>query len=229
MRRLVHELNTPLGVGTRAASILPAQMDKILATLDTQSQAAIADLVGEWRETVALLHTSLQLCVHILDGTRTSSHHPTEALPLIDLKSTLQSAVTMGLVRRPDIQVQFQIHIGQPMEVHGDLGAWHQVIGNLVANSLLHGFAQRSHGTIRIAGTVLPGQRVLVHYYDDGVGFSLQAYQRLFEDGFSTRSGTGGNGLGMSIARDLIQHKMGGRMEVHRPVKGVHISIEANC
>jgi signal transduction histidine kinase len=103
------------------------------------------------------------------------------------------------------------------------------VVGNLVANSLLHGFAGRRRGTIRISGAKLPGRRVLLHYYDDGVGFSLQAYQRLFEEGFSTRLGQGGNGLGMGIVRDLVQNKMGGRVEVQRPANGVHISIEAGC
>ena len=229
VRRLVHELNTPLGVSTMVASMLPAQIDGILATLGAQSQENMADLVGEWREATALLHSSLQLCVQILESTRTLNHDPTETLPLIDLQSTVQSAVAISLARQPDIQVQCQIHFAHPVQVHGDLSAWHQVIGNLVANSLLHGFAGRNHGAIRITGSLLPGQRVWVHYYDDGAGFSVQAYQRLFEDGFSTRLGTGGNGLGMGIARDLVHHKMGGRMEVHRPAKGVHISIEASC
>jgi signal transduction histidine kinase len=229
VRRLVHEMNTPLGVSTMVASMLPTQLDGILAALDAQSQDSVAELVSEWREATALLHSSLQLCVQILDGTRSANQTPTNALPLIDLQSTLQSAVAISLARQPDIQVQCQCQFAHPVQVHDDLGAWHQVLGNLVANSLLHGFAGRRHGAIRITGTLLPGQRVLVHYYDDGAGFSLQAFQRLFEDGFSTRLGTGGNGLGMGIARDLVQHKLGGRMEVHRPANGVHISIEACC
>jgi signal transduction histidine kinase len=229
VRRLVHELNTPLGVSTMVASMLPVQLDGLLAALDAQSQNDMADLVGEWREATALLHSSLQLCVQILNSTRTTSHAPPEEVPLIDLQSTLQSAVAISLARQPAIQVHCQINFAHPVQVHDDLGAWHQVIGNLVANSLMHGFVASGKGAIRITGTLLPGQRVLVHYYDDGAGFSLQAFQQLFEVGFSTRLGTGGTGLGMGIARDLVRHKLGGHMEVHRPAKGVHISIEACC
>ena len=227
LRRLVHELNTPLGVGVMAASMLPTQIDAVVGALDEQSRENIAALLEEWRETCGLLQSSLQLCVQVLGQTRPATGKAADTLPLIDLQSTLQSAVSISLARRPDVRVRCQMHFAHPVQLHGDLGAWHQVVGNLVTNSLMHGFAGRSHGTIRITAAVLPSRRVLVHYYDDGVGFSLQAYQRLFEEGFSTRAGQGGNGLGMGIVRDLVHHKMGGRMEVHRPAKGVHISIEA--
>jgi signal transduction histidine kinase len=229
LRRLVHELNTPLGVGVMAASMLPTQIDAVVGALDEQSRENIAALLEEWRETCSLLQSSLQLCVQVLGQTRPANGKAADTLPLIDLQSTLQSAVSISLARRPDIRVRCQMHFAHPVQVHGDLGVWHQVLGNLVANSLMHGFAGRSHGTIRITAAVLPGRRVLVHYYDDGVGFSLQAYQRLFEEGFSTRLGQGGNGLGMGIVRDLVHHTMGGRLEVHRPARGVHISIEAGC
>ena len=227
LRRLVHELNTPLGVGVMAASMLPTQIDAVVGALDEQSRENIAALLEEWRETCGLLQSSLQLCVQVLGQTRPATGKAADTLPLIDLQSTLQSAVSISLARRPDVRVRCQMHFAHPVQLHGDLGAWHQVVGNLVTNSLMHGFAGRSHGTIRITAAVLPSRRVLVHYYDDGVGFSLQAYQRLFEEGFSTRAGQGGNGLGMGIVRDLVHHKMGGRLEVHRPAKGVHISIEA--
>jgi signal transduction histidine kinase len=121
------------------------------------------------------------------------------------------------------------LHFADRLLVRCDPGVWQQVVGNLVANSLLHGFAGRNQGAIHIAGTRLPGNRVLVHYHDDGVGLDTQARARLFEDGFSTRLGTGGNGLGMGIVRDLVHNKLDGQLEVHQPVKGFHISIEASC
>jgi signal transduction histidine kinase len=230
LRRLVHELNTPVGVSAMATSMLPAQMDSIVAELDAPAQRQIAALLDEWRETVALVQSSLQLCVQILGHSgRQANAHASEALPLIDLQATLQDAVSINLARRPDLQVSCHMHFAERLQVRGDSGIWQQVLGNLVANSLVHGFEGRGHGTIQITATLLPAKRILVHYYDDGSGLDEQAYARLFEDGFSTRLGRGGNGLGMGIVRELVQHKLGGRMEVHRPAKGVHISIETPC
>jgi signal transduction histidine kinase len=208
--------------------MLPTQIENIMAALDEQSWDDVAALLIDWREAAALLQSSLQLCVQILGNSiRQTSANAPEAMPLIDLQATLQSAVSISLALRPDIKVRLQMHFARPVQVQGDPAVWQQVIGNLVANSLLHGFAGRSYGTIRITGTVLPGQRVLLHYYDDGMGLSLPARARLFEDGFSTRLGTGGNGLGMGIVRDLVQNALQGHIKVHQPARGVHISIEA--
>jgi C4-dicarboxylate-specific signal transduction histidine kinase len=145
------------------------------------------------------------------------------------LQATLKSAVLVHLARRPDLQVSCAMHFADRLQVQGDSGAWQQVIGNLVANSLLHGFDGRNQGTIQIAGTLLPGKRILVHYYDDGAGLSKEARRHLFEDGFSTRLGAGSTGLGMGIVQDLVHNKLGGRIQVHHPAKGVHISIESPC
>lgn len=228
LRRLVHELNTPVGVSTMAASMMPAQIDSLQAALDPATRARTAELLDEWRETTALVQSSLQLCVQILrNSAQTSPRETPEALPMIDLQETLQSAVSIQLARWPAKQVDCQLALGDCQQVLGDSGAWQQVVGNLVANSLLHGFDQRSQGAIRITGTRLPGNRILLHYYDDGTGFSEEARQRLFEEGFSTRLGRGGHGLGMGIVRDLVHVCMAGHMEVHHPARGVHISIEA--
>lgn len=230
LRRLVHELNTPVGVCAMAASMLPALTDCILGELDDATQQRIGPQVDEWRETVALVQSGLQLCVQVLsNSTRASAAGGTELLPLIDLHATLQQAVSINLARRPEMQVSCHMHLANPLLVHGDGGNWQQVVGNLVANSLAHGFDGRSQGTIQIAATRLPGNRLLLHYYDDGAGLSTEAHARLFEDGFSTRIGLGGHGLGMGIVQDLVHNKMGGRLEVHKPAKGVHISIEAPC
>lgn len=230
LRRLVHELNTPLGVSAMAASMLPAQMDALVDGLDTPIQQKVATQLDEWRETVDLLQSGLQLCVQVLrNSSRPMVGSDVEALPKMDLQETLQSAVTIHLARRPDLQVKCQMHFTSPLQVQGDRASWQQVVGNLVANSLLHGFAGRSHGTIRLVGATLPGNRILLHYYDDGVGLSEEAYARLFEDGFSTRLNRGGNGLGMGIVRDLVHTRLGGHLKVHRPTQGVHLSIEVPC
>lgn len=230
LRRLVHELNTPVGVAIMAASMLPAQLDAILAALDDPARNKASAPVDECREAVAMLHDSLQLCVRILgNASRAAPSAAGDAWPVIDLPATLQHAVSVALARRPDVQVQCQLQLAPGLRVRGDSGAWQQVVGNLVSNSLLHGFAGRSQGAIQIVGTLLPAQRMLVHYYDDGLGLGPEAQARLFEDGFSTRLGSGGNGLGMGIVKELVQHRMGGRIQVHTPPQGVHFSIEVPC
>jgi signal transduction histidine kinase len=187
-------------------------------------------LLDECRETAALLQSSLQLCVQILgqDLDRTLGYSA-QPLPSLNLRDALQRALRIHLARHPGLKVSCHLHFADPLQLRGDSGLWQQVVGNLVANSLLHGFEGRSHGSIQMSGTLLPGRRILVHYCDDGKGLSEEVRTRLFEDGFSTRTGRGGSGLGMGIVRDLVHNRMGGHVQVHSPAQGVHISIEAPC
>ena len=228
LRRLVHELNTPLGVSTMASSMLSAQLDGILSRLDAPTQSLLAPQVAEWRETAGLIQSSLQLCVQLLRHTaRARPGSDQEPPQQFDLHATLASAAAIHLARHPGIAVRLQLQMDEPLLVQGSRSHWQQVVGNLVSNSLLHGFQGRSQGTIHIAASLLPGQRLLLNYCDDGVGLNAQARARLFEDGFSTRHGSGGHGLGMGIVRELICNTMGGQLAVHHPAQGFHISIEA--
>jgi signal transduction histidine kinase len=230
LRRLVHELNTPVGVSSMAASMLSAHMEHIVAELGEDARKQAEGCLDEFREAVALLQSSLQLCVQILRNS--TPLPPTEGpatAPLIDLQATLRSALAMQLARYPDIQVRCVLRFAPGLQVRGDTGVWQQVVGNLVANSLLHGFAGRQEGSIHLSAALLPGNRILVHYCDDGVGLSESVRQQMFVDGFSTRLHAGSSGLGMGIARELVQHHLHGQLQVHPSARGVHISIEAAC
>lgn len=229
LRRLVHELNSPVGVAVMAASMLPAQLDGIAAGLDAQTRQQLALRLDECRETAALLQDSLQLAVRVLRQVAPAYGATPPKLPDIDLAATLRHALQVALARRPDLQVDCQLHLADGLRVAGDAGAWQQIMGNLVGNSLLHGFAGRQRGAIQVLATLLPARHLLLHYYDDGVGLSPAAQARLFEDGFSTRLGSGGSGLGMGIVKELVEQRMGGRIQVHSPAQGVHFSIEVPC
>jgi len=227
LRRLVHELSNPLGVCAMASSLMPAQVEGLLAHLSPQTDSPVQAQLQEWRETLALLQSGLQLCVQILrscQGGVTPGLEPAE----FDLRGTVHTAAALQIARKAK-PVQLHLHMEQPMLVQGDATSWHQVLTNLVGNSLLHGFDTLAQGSIHISATRLPGQRLVLHYCDDGCGLREEVRARLFEDGFSTRLGQGGHGLGMGIVQELVCQRLQGRLQVHRPARGAHFSIEATC
>ncbi|NVO06960.1 MAG: ATP-binding protein [Rhodoferax sp.] len=210
-----------------AASLLPTQIDRIAAELDSAGLNRIVPLLAEWREAATQVQSSLQQCIQILGHAAPSAPAGAAVPPLIDLQATLKSAFLTHLAHRPDLLVSCTMHFPDRLPVHGDSAVWQQVVGHLVDNSLLHGFAGRDQGAIQITGTLLPGQRVLLHYYDDGQGMGQQIHRQLRENGFSLGQGQRKNGL--AVVHDLVQHRMGGRLELHRPAKGFHLSLEATC
>jgi signal transduction histidine kinase len=57
--------------------------------------------------------------------------------------------------------------------------------------------------------------RITVH--DDGIGIPPSALPQVFAPFFTTRLAQGGSGLGLTIARNMVNAILGGRIEVASP------------
>jgi signal transduction histidine kinase len=86
-------------------------------------------------------------------------------------------------------------------------GRLHQAVGVLVDNALEHGGGAVTVSVRRSA------QHALVEVTDEGIGVPAEMVPRLFERGVS---GAGGNGIGLALARVLVETD-GGRLELRQP------------
>lgn len=108
-----------------------------------------------------------------------------------------------------------------PVEVTGDEGRLHQVVGNLLANARTHTAA----GTTVVAGVHREGEWVRLSVADDGPGIprDLQGtvFERFTRGDESRHRSAGSTGLGLSIV-DAVATAHGGRVEVEsRPGRTV--------
>jgi signal transduction histidine kinase len=122
-----------------------------------------------------------------------------------------------------DIRFELALDDGlPPLPLNAFLFEW--VIENLVKNSL--DSISQSGGTIRIEGRcVRQGQRVQLDVSDTGKGVDPSLSEEIFRPGYSTKSR--GWGLGLSLARRIVQEVHGGRIFVHetRPGRGITFRI----
>jgi len=98
---------------------------------------------------------------------------------------------------------------GEGIAVRADLDRLHQVVGNLVDNALKY-----SSGPVRVEVERRElSARILVS--DEGPGIPVAERERIFEKFYrldpDQRSGVSGTGLGLYIARELVD-RMGGRI-----------------
>jgi two-component system OmpR family sensor kinase len=97
----------------------------------------------------------------------------------------------------------------EPAVVVGDRDRLRQVVDNLLANVRAH----TPPGTdVEVGVHSIEGQAVL-RVSDTGPGFTEEALEHLFEDGFTTKRDRGGSGHGLS-ALDVFVRAAGGRIEV---------------
>lgn len=105
-----------------------------------------------------------------------------------------------------------------PMLIYGDPIRLHQVLGNLIGNSLKF----TEHGSITIGARVdneTDDKATLTFWVQDtGIGISQQQMKKLFlpfsQADASTARKYGGSGLGLSICKSLIETMMKGKIEL---------------
>jgi signal transduction histidine kinase len=122
--------------------------------------------------------------------------------------------------------VTLECSVPDGIEMHSDPGALEQVLMNLVNNAMIHGLETQTHGRIDIRAEMLSPGWVRLMVEDNGVGIAPENIQRVFDPFFSTRFGRGGSGLGLSITHRLIEHTLGGKIEIRSDLgKGTRFDI----
>lgn len=105
-----------------------------------------------------------------------------------------------------------------PMLIYGDPIRLHQVLGNLISNSLK--FTEDGSVTIgaRVDSETMDKATLTFWVKDTGIGISPEQKSKLFQPfsqaDTSTARKYGGSGLGLSICKSLIETMMKGRIEL---------------
>jgi signal transduction histidine kinase len=136
---------------------------------------------------------------------------------------------TVEYIRRRAPQVGRQVSIEgtygqtQAVALNADLFQW--AVENLLKNSL--DALDKPEGSIRVrSGTLPSGGGAFVEIEDNGRGIDKHNRRRVFKPGFSTKKR--GWGLGLTLARRIIEEYHGGRLFVQSsvPDKGTVMRIE---
>lgn len=91
-------------------------------------------------------------------------------------------------------------------------GALNQVFMNLFVNAvdaIQEKFDDESEKGKLLVETIREDDRAIIRITDNGIGMSPQVREHIFESFYSTKSQGKGNGLGMSISKDIIERHKG--------------------
>jgi signal transduction histidine kinase len=120
------------------------------------------------------------------------------------------------------VEIVEQLHPVPPVETDPELLSW--TIENLLRNamdSVLKGGQESGVIVVRTDRSPTGGARIVVE--DNGPGIPEAIQNRIFEPGFSTKKR--GWGLGLALARRIVEDYHGGRIRLHRSTPGVQTTF----
>jgi signal transduction histidine kinase len=213
---VAHEVNTPIGLGVTASTLLSDRLNEIKIAFEdkTLKSSHLKKFLNEGQENVGIIYRNLTRAADLISSfKKVAVNQSNEDTCLFNVNDLLNDVV---LTLAPDIsQTPYRIEVNCPdnLSVTSKPGPINQILINLILNSIIHGFEGREYGTVYI--TVMPlSNQLNIHYKDDGIGIDDSIKSRVFEPFTTTKRGSGGSGLGLHLVYNLVTQALGGGIEL---------------
>ena len=213
---IAHEINTPLGIGVTGSTHLKDIIVDFQSAVETGTvpQDRLTQFLDDAGQVTDLIYSNLKRAHGLIsEFKQLSVDQVNEERRQFNLRDYLSSVIHSLNPRLRTTLVTVRLEIDSDLEINSIPGVYYQVFSNLVMNSLTHGYSQGDSGTIVISAHP-EGPELILKYTDDGRGIDESVINRIYEPFVSTRSQQGGTGLGMNIVYNLINQKLGGRIDL---------------
>jgi len=207
MADIAHELRTPL-------SVIQARLEGLLDGIYPRDEAQLTQILGD-----------INLLSRLVDDLRTLAHSESGTL-LLQKESTDLAVLIHDAVETFSADAA-QRHVSVVVETPGDLPLVlvdplriRQVLTNLLANALRH---TPAGGSVTVTATA-NNEGVRITVSDTGQGIAPEELSKIF-DRFYKGPDSPGSGLGLTIARNLVEAHGGTISASSDPQRGTEIAV----
>ncbi|MBI1690852.1 HAMP domain-containing sensor histidine kinase [Methylorubrum rhodesianum] len=227
---VAHEINTPLGIALTTATLVRDETRAFqgLVAAGTLSRSRLTHFVDRVGEGTQLLCANLTRAADLVHGFKqVAVDRASDERRRFDLDVWLGEllASLQPMLRKGGHRIERDAPSGIVVDTYP--GVLAQVVTNLVANAVVHGFAGGERPgtiTVRASGT---GPLVRLEVSDDGSGIAPEHLGRIFDPFFTTARSHGSTGLGMHIVHNLVTARLQGRIAVEsEPGRGTLVRLE---
>ncbi|MDX1570722.1 MAG: ATP-binding protein, partial [Xanthomonadales bacterium] len=217
---VAHEINTPVGNGITIASHLKDRIEQIRASVPPDMSGRIAPV----EDGLGMIEANLQRTRKIVTSFKRAAVDKDRAQ-----RRTFQLSRVLNrerLLFAHPIEAgghSLKVELEDDPQLDSYPDPLFDTLGNLIQNSLVHGFEQDQQGTIRIVAS-LRGERLELIVEDDGRGIPLENRKTVF-DPFVTRHRGRHAGLGLHIVYNTVTWLLGGDVECLEKERGARFRI----
>ena len=198
-----HELRTPLNV--------------ILGY--TQILQAVTTLKNEEQKSLSKIHKNVEFIISliddILDLSRIETQNMSLSIDVFEFNEFLGYISDIAMMYKQEKGIDFKYHFDNelPTYVKGDERRLKQVLLNLLVNAFK--YTQKGHVFLQV---LRQEELILFRVEDTGIGINEESISEIFEPFHRLACQSEGFGLGLSIARHLVE-MMGGKLQVESVVE----------
>jgi signal transduction histidine kinase len=212
---VAHEVNTPIGLGITASTLLSDRLLDIKQAFEdkTLKSSHLKKFLIEGEENAAIIYRNLNRAAELITSFKKvavdTSTEEERSFNVKDLFCEILLSLAPQLQNTPYI---INIDCSESLTIQSKPEPITQIIINLILNSIIHGFDNKTEGTIDI--TITQADNNLdINYRDDGNGIDQSISHKIFEPFSTTKRGSGGSGLGLHLVYNLVTRALNGKID----------------
>jgi signal transduction histidine kinase len=225
---VAHEVNTPIGLGVTASTLLADRIEEITAAFEdkTLKSSQLKKFLHEGGENIAIIYRNLNRAANLISSfKKVAVDQSSEEIRSFNVKELLTEVLLTLRPQLHSLPYTIDIDCPQDLNISSKPGPINQILINLIMNSIIHGFEGRENGKITISVMPLSNQLNLL-FQDDGIGVDKTIENKVFEPFTTTKRGEGGSGLGLHLVYNLVTQALGGTIVLNSELgKGVTVEI----
>jgi PAS domain S-box-containing protein len=197
-----HELRTPLNVISGHTQILQS-----VTSLKNDDQKSLAIIFKNVEFIISLIND-------LLDISTIETQNMSLSIDVFELNEFLGYISDIAMMYKHEKGIDFQYHFGKdlPLFVTGDERRLKQVLLNLLMNAFK--YTEKGHVFLQV---IKQDESILFRVEDTGMGIDESLIANIFEPFYRLANQAEGFGLGLSIARHLVE-MMGGKLQVESEI-----------
>lgn len=214
---VAHELNTPIGAASMAASTLDKGNQSLQKSLGEGLQrSALERFLQRNDEGLAIILKSLTRMAQLTRAFKQlASDRASTERRRFDLVELVGEVMLLFTPKLKQSNHRVQLELPQSLMLDSYPGPLGQILQNLIDNALIHAFDSGMNGevTVRVEHDEVRHECV-IEVSDNGDGMSEEVLGKIFDPFFTTRRGRGGTGLGLHITHQLAVDILGAELQV---------------
>lgn len=221
---VAHEINTPLGIITTAASVLAEDLGALVC-----DAGPITGPVQDAMEAAALISSNLARATRLVE--RFKSLSTSQAVTLteeVDLMSVVDDVLALYApkARAAHLAIEVRDERADPKEPwFGNPGSLAEALLNLVSNVERYAYPPGEGGKVEIVVGAGDGH-FDVTVRDFGRGIPPEHLEQVWEPFFTTGRSAGGTGLGLAVVNNLVADGMHGSADIRsQPGEGTSVHL----